>query len=390
MEEKAGGRRITERLHRMIEASRNTPWGGPVLNGGNSLGVRSHPGRYDTIFIPRHKLGLRPVDGARVAFVSQSGAFAVAQGSKLSSVGMRYTVSIGNQMDLTVGDYLEYLEGDTLVDVYAVYVEGFRYLDGRSFLRSARKITESGRTVVLYAGGRSEAGAHAAASHTASVAGNYAITRELAAGCGVVVADTVGDFEDLVKLFDAMSGRTVRGLRLGALSNAGFECVALADNLRGFRFEPFTTVTQRYLDGVLRSAGIDSIVDVHNPLDLTPMSADGTYEDAMRAVLGDDNVDVCVFGCVPHTGRLKTLPRSEQHDEDLDDEEGGGPRMIRLYNESEKPWIAVVDGGPSYHAMRQKLADGGIPTFTTADRALRLFSVFCESRLRHSHNFQSG
>jgi acyl-CoA synthetase (NDP forming) len=55
--------------------------------------------------------------------------------------------------------------------------------------------------------------------------------------------------------------------------------------------------------------------------------------------------------------------------------------MIRLRYEIDKPWVAVVDGGPLYFAMRRLLHDNGIPTFKTADRALRLFSVFCEKRL---------
>jgi acyl-CoA synthetase (NDP forming) len=386
MEEKAGGRESMTQLFDNIKRSRKTAWKGPVLNGGNSLGIKSLPGRYDTIFIPPHKLGIKSREDSKVAFISQSGAFAVAQGSKLASVGMRYTLSIGNQMDLTVGDYVDYLAGDPETDIFAVYVEGFKQLDGLKFLDAADRIVTSGRTVILYSGGRSEAGAHAAASHTASVAGNYAITRELALGCGVVVADTVADFEDLVMLHDCLRGRCVRGLRLGALSNAGFECVTMADNLRGFRFDPFTSETKTALSEVFTSAGIDTIVDVHNPLDLTPMSGDDTYEKSIRAVLSDDNVDVGVIGCVPHTARLNTLAPADSHTEDLMAEDSVVQRMIRLYTEQTKPWVAVVDGGPAYFAMRRVLIDNGVPTFKTADRALRLFSVFCESRLRHSDN----
>lgn len=83
-------------------------------------------------------------------------------------------------------------------------------------------MTSSGRTVILYSGGRSEASAHAAASHTASVAGNYPITRELAMHAGVVVAENFDDFDDLVMLFDFLRGKPLCGLRLGALTNAEY------------------------------------------------------------------------------------------------------------------------------------------------------------------------
>ena len=54
--------------------------GGPVVNGGNCLGIRSVPGRYDTLFIPRHKLRYPERQAAPLAMLSQSGAFAVARG----------------------------------------------------------------------------------------------------------------------------------------------------------------------------------------------------------------------------------------------------------------------------------------------------------------------
>jgi hypothetical protein len=44
--------------------------------------------------------------------------------------------------------------------------------------------------------------------------------------------------------------------------------------------------------------------------------------------------------------------------------------------------VVVVDGGPLYDDVRRVFHDHGIPTFGTADKALRLFSTYCESRLR--------
>jgi len=379
-DEKSGNDETVRSLNETIARSRTTSWRGPLINGGNSLGIRSQPGRYNTIFIPRHKLGhpeSKPGDGPGVAFVSQSGAFAIVQGSKLSSVNMRYTISIGNQMDLTLGDYLEFLEQDPLVDIVAVYVEGFKPLDGHRFIEIAGRMAATGRTVIIYSGARSEAGASAAVSHTASVAGNYAITRALALGAGIVVADTLEDFEDLVMLFDSFRGKRVRGLRLGALSNAGFECVALADNLGGFRFDPFTSQTVESVSKIFDKAGIAGIVDVHNPLDVTPMVNDETFERASRAVLEDENVDVGVIGCVPFTTELNTLPAGNGHSEDIRRDDSVARRMVGLYTAIDKPWVAVVDGGPLYFEMRQLLRRSGVPTFKTADRALRLFSVFC-------------
>ena len=121
-----------------------------------------------------------------------------------------------------------------------------------TFLRAAREITAGGRTVLLYRAGRTAEGAKASASHTASIAGDYAVTRELARAAGVVVADSLSDFEELVRLFTFLRGKRVEGTRLGAISNAGFECVAFADNLGRFSLPAFDEATGARLEATYR------------------------------------------------------------------------------------------------------------------------------------------
>jgi acyl-CoA synthetase (NDP forming) len=284
-------------------------------------------------------------------------------------------------MDLTVGDYLAYLKNDPAVDIFAVYVEGFKPLDGLHFLKEAQEIAAMGKTVILYKAGRTSAGAKASASHTASIAGDYPVTRELCANAGVIVADTIADYEDLVMLFACLKDKEVAGWRLGALSNAGFESVAMADNIGRFRFENFSASTDEKLRAAFKIVRIDSIVDVHNPLDLTPQATDAVYEAIIRAMMEDENVDVGLVGCVPMTQALNTLVPGERHPENLYDENGIVARMRRIRESTNKAWAAVVDAGPIYDEMARLLKASEIPTFRTADRALRLFHRFCEERL---------
>ena len=381
LEEKIGTEDFVSRMHTALRESRREDWGGPVINGGNSLGIRSLPGRYDTMFIPPYKIALPDKEPTALAVISQSGAFSISKNSKVSCVNPLYTISFGNQMDLTVGDYLTYLKDDPQVEIFAVYVEGFKMLDGLHFLRAAREITDQHKTVILYKAGRTKAGAKASASHTASIAGDYPVTRELCTNAGIVVADTIADYEDLIMLFTCLRDKDVTGWRLGAMSNAGFESVAMADNLGRFRLERFSADTDETLRGAFKKLRIDTIVDVHNPLDLTPMTTDAGYEDVMRAMLGDENVDVGIVGCVPMTPTLNTLVRGSGHPEDLYSDEGVVARMRKLKDSTSKAWAAVVDAGPIYDEMARLLKAHEIPTFRTADRALRLFHRFCEARL---------
>jgi len=379
--ERSGTSGLVEQMQASLLAARAGDWQGPVINGGNCLGVRSKPGRYDTMFIPAHKLPLPTGPVTPLAILSQSGAFAVAALSKLPELNPRYVVAFGNQHDLTVGDYATYLRNDPDIRVFACYVEGFRPLDGARWLAAAAEIVESGRTVLLYRAGRTHDGARASSSHTASIAGDYAVARELATGAGVINVESLADFADLTRLFCLLDGKRVRGLRLGALSNAGFECVAMADNLGSFRLPAFTPATTTTLESLFAARRLTGIVEVHNPADVTPILDDEGYEQAVRAVMEDEHVDAGIIGCVPLSGAIDTLAAGSDHAEDVNRASSVAHRLARLKDEISKPWVAVVDGGPLYDPMAAVLAAGGVPVFRTSDRALRMFEVFCRSRL---------
>ncbi len=381
LEEKQGTGALVGRMHDALAAARSRG-GGPLVNGGNCLGIRSRPGRYDTLFIPAAKLAGPSGPPDPVAILAQSGGFAISRLSRLRGIEPRYVVTVGNQMDLTIGDYLDYLQDDPAVDVFAVYVEGFVPLDGLRFLRAARAITASGRSVILYRGGRTRAGAVASASHTASIAGDAAVGRALAEDAGVVVAEGVQEFDDLFAAFARLRGRSVLGPRLGAVTNAGFECVAVGDNLGPFELASFAGATTARLDEILAARGIDGVVDVHNPLDLTPMADDAAYEAVVRAVLDDEAVDVGVIGVVPFSVEIETLEAAASHDEDVRASGGIAERLLGLWATSSKPWVAVVDAGPLYDPLVRILEDGGLPVFRTVDVAMQTLGRWYEARRR--------
>jgi acyl-CoA synthetase (NDP forming) len=381
LEEKSGSGKLAASMRAMLARARRDEWRGPVINGGNCLGIRSVPGRYDTMFIPETKLPVPQRSVAPVAIISQSGAFAISRMSKLTSVNPRYAITVGNQMDLTVSDYLVYLKDDPDLSVFAVYVEGFKPLDGISFLTAAREITATGRTVIFYLAGRTVAGAKATSSHTASIAGDYRVACALARSAGVIVAESLEEFEDLTKVFALLGDRRVAGLRLAAVSNAGFECVAVADNLGGFELAEFSASTRERIEAIFKRCHIDAVVDSHNPLDLTPMTDDAGYEEAIRAVMDDEMVEAGIIGCVPLTAALNTMSAGPTHGEDLHRESSVAMRMAKLKDETKKPWVVVIDAGAIYDPMSRLLESKCIPVFRTADRAARILNIYCAEQL---------
>lgn len=376
LEEKAGSGEIVAAMNAALAAARERG-GGPLINGGNCLGIRSVPGKYNTLFIPEYKLPMPVGKVAALAVVSQSGAYSICRISKHPNINPKYVITCGNQTDLTIGDYLDYLKDDPEIHVFAVYVEGFKPLDGEKALRATQAISDSGRTVIFYRAGRTSAGAGAAASHTASIAGDYSVTRELFSKAGAVVCETLQDFDDAITVFTLLDGKKARGNRLGAVSNAGFECVAMADNLHGMKLATLSDATKAELFAILAKERISDIVDVHNPLDITPTGSDDAYVNSFRAVMLDEGTDLGIVGIVPFTAKMNTLAANPAvHGEDVTRPDSVALRYGQFFQETEKPFVAALDTGPLYDPLGFELEKRGVPVFRTADRALRMLELW--------------
>ncbi|GMV05304.1 MAG: hypothetical protein AMXMBFR53_15830 [Gemmatimonadota bacterium] len=355
--------------------------GAPMINGANCLGIRSVPGRFDSLFIPPEKLGFPDVPPHPVALLSQSGAFAIARVSPLPWLNPRFVVTVGNQTDVTLGEWLEALVDEPGLDVVACYVEGFRDGDGRRFLDAAAAHKAKGRQVLLYRGGRTPEGQRATASHTASLAGDWLLTRGLASDAGCLVAESAQDFTDLLALAVRLHGRRVEGASVGLLSNAGFECVAMADGLGALRPAPLEPETVQALGRLLAEARLGGLVAAANPLDLTPTMGDEGFAEAARLLLADATVDVGVVSCVPLTPALQTLPADVGAPEDVEGEESLAARLGALWDATDKAWVAAVDAGPRYDRFRGLLEARGIPVVGHADRAVRALGAYVAARV---------
>ena len=384
--ERAGTEQVAADLETALARARALgPGTAPVINGGNCLGLRSLPGKLDTLFIPHAKLPLpRPEDASPVALLSQSGAFAIARLSNLSGSGStssqtwglapRYVVTFGNQLDLTLADWLAVTARDPEVRVFGCYVEGFAALDGLAFTRQVRKLSREGRRVILYRAGRSPEGAAASASHTASLAGDPVATRRLVETAGGLFAESLEEFDDLLQLSATLASRPAQGTRLGVLSNAGFECVAIADNLAvgpraHLELATLSASTNAHLDALFGTDRLSGFIDVHHPLDVTPIAGDETFVRATELLLADPGVDAALIGCVPLTAALATLPEQVPA--------GITTGLLRLFDDTAKPLAVVVDSGALYDAFARALQAGGVPVFRTADRATRAMARWC-------------
>ncbi len=379
MGEKQGTQTIEEEIRRLLADGRAAGRVTPVVNGGNCVGIISKPGRYDTTFVPERKLPRPRSERSPLVFLSQSGAFMLSRMSKLPQVEPLYAVSLGNQLDLTVSDYLAALKDEPEARVFAVYMEGFKASDGHVFARTVAEVTGRGKPVLVYKSGRSPEGRAATSSHTASVAGDYAVCRSILEQAGAIVAEDLFEFESFLKALVFLDGRKVRGNRAGLMSNAGFECVIMADSLADrhrLRLASFAAATREKLAAALRPLGIDKIQDIRNPLDVTPVADDAVFCACAWAVVEDPGVDAAVISPVPMAPDMQTLPASASGQENMLDPTGFVPRIVDIFRSTDKPVVVNIDAGPLYTPLAEALEKAGIPVFRRSDEALRFLRQY--------------
>ena len=381
MGEKKGTEGLEAGIKKLLTDGRKAGRMTPIVNGGNCMGIYSRPGNYDTTFIAEYKLAKPTGKNPRVIYVSQSGAFLICRQSKYPAIEPLYSISLGNQLDLTASDYLNYFAGKTPpgADVYAVYIEGFKPGDGLILAEAAAKLIRKRKRVIVYKAGRSPEGRAATSSHTASVAGDYAVCRAVLEGIGVLVAEDLLEFENAVKGLVMLGKKKVRGNRAALISNAGFECVIMADNLKdGYLLKAanFADKTKTKLAEVMASLGIDRLQDIHNPLDLTPVASDSVFAECVEAVLDDEGVDGAVVSPVPMTASLQTVAAGAGHSEDIASPASLGMRLIEIFHKTAKPFVVNIDAGAIYDPLAGRLEEAGVPVFRRSDEAMRFLRRF--------------
>ena len=209
--------------------------GGLRLLGPNCLGVfNPQIGFYGTF---TQSLDKELPSAGPLGIVSQSGAYGshIAYLARRRGMGINYWITTGNEADVDVSECLEWMAGQEDVKVIMAYVEGVR--DGARFRRALALARRNRKPVVMMKVGRSEIGARAASSHTASLAGSDAIYDALFRQYGVHRAETTDEQLDVA--YACLRGIFPEGDKLGVVTLSGGAGVLISDDwadaLRGKR-----------------------------------------------------------------------------------------------------------------------------------------------------------
>jgi acetate---CoA ligase (ADP-forming) len=260
---------------------------GARLIGPNCLGIAVSAPRLNATFGPR------PLPPGNVGFSSQSGARgrALLERAAERDLGLSAFVSIGNKADVSSNDLLEYWEDDPATDVVVLYLESFG--NPRKFGRLAQRVAGQ-KPIVALKSGRTSAGAHAASSHTAALAGSETAVDALFHQAGVVRVDTL---EELLDVTAVLSRQPLpAGPRVAVVTNAGGLGILCADacEAAGLELPALADATQAALRELLPSEA-----SVANPVDMLGSATGVSYERVLPLLLADGSIDAIIVLFVP-------------------------------------------------------------------------------------------
>ncbi len=232
------------------------------LLGPNCLGFMNVRRNVYATFSPAPANGVVAPGG--IGMVSQSGAFGAYAYSmaRERGLGLSHWISTGNEADIDVADCIEWLARDTDTRVIMAYMEGCR--DGAKLRRALAAARNADKPVVVTKIGRTQAGAQAAASHTAALAGDDAVYDALFRQYGALRARTIEEFFNLGYALDTWK-RPPQGRRLGIFTISGGVGALMADEAADTGLalpEPAADAQARLLQRVPFASG-------RNPVDVT-------------------------------------------------------------------------------------------------------------------------
>jgi len=310
---------------------------------------------------------IKDVPDGNVTMIGQSGLLAAGMASDIvvnKSLNIRKICSIGNKCDLNENDLLEYFGEDDRTRVISLYLEGIS--DGRDFVKIAKKVTPQKPVILLY-GGRTEAGAKAAMSHTGSIASNAKIVDTAIKQTGIIKAVDFVELKEFAKVFSTQP--IPKGNRVAVITAAGSVGVAISDLCveRGMKLPRLSDAATNQLKDVF-----PDWFPPKNPLDLwfsmEQVGLTKALEKSMNASLSDPNIDAVIVVLAGFEYTLEVIEKKV---------------VQRIAKEYGKPVIVcMLVGYNKYKNLLVEKLGIDMPVFTSLDSGIKALSKLWEYSIR--------
>ncbi len=339
--------------------------GGVRLIGPNCMGLmNAHHKLCATTGVVMGTLDQLPAGG--IGMASQSGALMGAMISRGVDIGAGFssTVSVGNQADLDLNDFFEYLIDDPKTEVITLYMEGVK--DAPRFTALLERAAAAGKPVCIAKSGRSEAGAKAAASHTASLAGSWSAFEATCRRWGVYLFETIYDLLQGALLLQR--GKRAASNRVAIFSGSGGGGALLTDALEahGLRLADLSEATQQAVAAVLPATHRQLPFDfgmLNHAAAPDPQVAGGSIGIALDRALHDDGVDAGILLLTTQPGQELVVQAA-----------------MAAADRSSKPLLFVQGAGNHGEIARQMLRAAGHGYFDSPHDALKVLEVLTTRR----------
>lgn len=291
-----------------------------------------------------------------VALISQSGAM---MGSLFvqafdHGIGLSGMVSIGNQADLDLCDFLEAYIDHAATRVICLYIEGLP--TPARFRALCLRAAGLGKQILAVKAGKTEEGTALAMSHTSSLAGSYSAFETLCREVGVQLID---DSDAMILLAGLIAANPLpRHDGIGVICASGGGGAVMADRFSGagVNVVKFAEPTRAALDAHYPRS------HQNNPLDLGGHKGGLEFEvfrTAIDAAYADAGVGIFVYVMTPQPMMEQCLAH-----------------VIGLWQRQEKPVLLVLNTSRFGEALRQQALEAGIPMVTRVDDLVRACQLF--------------
>lgn len=302
------------------------------------------------------------------AVIAQSGVFGTVLLDMLHEHGLTISkaVTLGNRMDLTECDFLDYFRDDPGTRVVMMYLEGAA--DGARLRESLSAIAPR-KPVLVLKSGRTDAGRAASVSHTASMAGDDVMYEALFRQTGAVRAQNIEELVEMTRAFATVE--KPGGNRLGIVTSSGSLGVMSTDLAVSLGLT-VPALSDSTTEAIRRVS--PAWMNVRNPVDVGPSDAFAT---ALEAMLEDPGIDMVLAITIMPYVIFKTVTGKGSDGTSWFGDIG----RIRVEHPG-KPLLQCAVGHHDFVGRMRRLAGPDVPLFVSPEPAVRALAALYKSGVR--------
>ena len=228
-------------------------------------------------------------DEGYITAIAQSGGmgFAFYDHGRPKELPFNYIITTGNEACVETLDVVDYLLDDGKTDVFILFMEDVK--NGKRMAEVGEKALRAGKPIILTKIGTSEAGARAAASHTAALAGAHEAYQGMFQRYGIIEGHDIVELVDIAAAFSYHGRKLPKGNRVGICTASGGGGGWLADQCvaAGLELPKLDAMTRATIDKYLPAYGTSQ-----NPIDATAQAVRKTgYGGLARLAIKSPELD---------------------------------------------------------------------------------------------------